>query len=111
MRVRLGKLQVVGSVQISSFRGHWLIRAIAELLNLEKVRVPRALRSVQAGAYFSIKQVRRLGRVRIYQRSLAGQPIDYCAVFGNESYHANTVREAIAGLRLRLAVRAWRAQR
>lgn len=109
---RVGALEVVRTVWIDGFRGHWLIRAIAELYNLPKVRVPRALKPVQIGDYFALEQVRSVAGVQIYRRTLAGETVDYCAVAGATTYHAATPREAIAGLRHKLQqARAMEARR
>ena len=96
---RVGALEVVRKVWIDGFRGHWLIRAIAELYDLPKVRVPRALKAVQMGDFFEVEQVRSLGGVRIYRRTLAGETVDYCAVMEGTTYHAAGARAALVGLR------------
>lgn len=106
---RLLELEVVAPISINAFRGHWLIRAIIELLGLEPVPVPRGLRAIQGNPHFEVDYVRSLGPVRIYVRRLAGEPVDYCAVVDGETFHAASPREAVKGLHHKVKLRAEKA--
>ena len=102
---RCGELEVIRSVQLQSFRGHWLVRSIVELLDLEKVSVPTPLKPVQMGDYYSIRQLRSIAGVDLYVRMLAGEIVDYAVAVGGETYHAESPREAIRGLRRKISER------
>lgn len=102
----LGTLQVVQSVQVAAFRGHWLVRAIASLLGLPKPRVPAVLRPVQGMDLFSVEPVGNHDGGEVYRRMLGPLEVDYCAVRDGITYHGASPQDALIGLEQKIAANA-----
>jgi hypothetical protein len=102
----LGSMEVVRSIQVPGFRGHWLVRAIASLLELPTPRVPAALRSVQGVDVFSVDPLPNIDGAEMYRRSLGPIEVDFCAVRGGVTFHAATPRSAVDGLARKAQSRA-----
>jgi hypothetical protein len=94
----LGTLQVASSIQVPAFRGHWLVRAIASILELPKPQVPASLRSVQGLDLFSIERVTTLAGAEIYRRKVGPIDVDFCALCDGATFHAATPELALEGL-------------
>lgn len=83
-------------------RGHWQQKIIIELFGVTPER-QRGLSHIQLDPHYRIKRIRKIAGIEIWQRTLAGEIIDYCAVRGKDTYHAATPREAVKGLAAKLA--------
>lgn len=83
-------------------RGNWLLKIIADLLNITPER-QRGLSHIQLDPHYRIALTRKIVGVEIWRRTLAGEIGDYCAVQGKDTYHAPTPREAIRGLARKIA--------
>lgn len=90
-------------VEVTAWRGNWLFEALIKAGVVSPVKVPVKLRPVQLHPLFNVRPVRTLGGVGIYERTLAGDHYDYCALWHGLTYHAETLRAAVAGLRAKLA--------
>ena len=99
-------IKIVDVYHVNAFRGPFLIDAIAHLFNLRPVKVAKGLKKVQLNDYFEITLLRNVCGVQIYSRSVAGQLVDYCALYHNTTYHASTVAAAVAGLKNKIRERA-----
>lgn len=95
----IGGGKIVDVYHVNAFRGPFLIDAIVRFCNLRPVKVAKGLRKVQLNDYFEITLLRDVCGVQIYSRSIAGQLIDYCALYHNTTYHAATVAATVAGLK------------
>lgn len=93
----------VADIDLDSFQGNYLFKAIVGYLNIEKVKVPPSLKNVQLNEYYDVNLVRSLGSVQIYLRTFCGELVDFCAVSGGTTYHAPTQAKSIEGLRNKLA--------
>lgn len=91
--------QEVAQIEIESFRGGYLVNAIAQYLGIEKVKIQRSLKPVQMGDFFEVEKIRSLGGVSLYRRVFGGELVDFCATGKGENFHADTLSGAIAGLR------------
>mgnify|MGYP001338094570 CR=1 FL=1 len=94
-----GGYRIASTIPVEAFRGNYLINAIARDLQIEPVKYPKHLRSVQLNPYFVIEHIRTIAGVALYRRTFAGQLVDYCILSNGETYHAPSISEAIAGLR------------
>ena len=95
-------IKVVTVVYLDSFRGNFLVNAVAKLLNLAPVAVPKHLKPVQLNPYFGVEPIRNINGVIIYIRTFGGYAVDYCAMTKGVTYHASTEKSAIDGLRKKL---------
>lgn len=91
-------------------RGKWLINTVCELLEIKPVPV-RGKSHIQLDNHFTINLSRKIGNVEIWERKLAGELYDYCAVRGKDTYHADTQLEAIQGLQRKLALPGMRHEK
>jgi len=91
--------KVSRSIPVDAFRGNYMYHAIAQDLDLAKIKYPKHLRRIQLNEYVMVEPVRTIAGVEIYRRTFALQLVDYCVVAGDDTYHAATITEAIAGLR------------
>lgn len=82
-------------------RGNWQKRVIAELFEL-KPQKQAGLSHVQIDPIYQVEKLRTLRGVEVYRRTLADQPIDFVAVIGRATYHAETQRKAVSGLAQKL---------
>ncbi len=94
-------------VDVDAFRGNYLLTALQSAGILPTLKTQMALRLNSA---YEIATVRDGRLLKIYERTLGGKHIDYCAKAGDYIFHAVTVREAIAGLRKKAASSQLRAK-
>jgi len=83
-------------------RGNWLPKIIIDLLGITPQR-QRELAHIQLDPHYRVSLKRKIAGIEIWQRTLAGEIIDYCAVRGKDTYHASTQSEAVKGLAAKLA--------
>ncbi|MDQ3802513.1 MAG: hypothetical protein M3416_01460 [Acidobacteriota bacterium] len=107
-RVEIRRVSESGEVErrdvaLDGFRGNWLLNSLVEAGVVEARKIPTRLRSVQLHEAFEVERVRQIGEVEIYRRTLAGDAYDFCAVWHGLTFHAATTREALKGLRGKLA--------
>jgi hypothetical protein len=96
----------VKTYYVEKFIGPFIIDAIASFTGIKKIMVPKHLRPVQLNPYFEIELMRDIFGIQIYARSIAGEIIDYCAMRQKMTYHAETVLDAVAGLKVKLQAKA-----
>lgn len=97
---------ITKTYDVDKFAGKFLVEAIAAFTGTAKVAVPKKLRPVQLNPYFEVALVKDIAGVQVYTRSIAGILVDYCAVRQGATYHAETARQAIDGLRKKLQAKA-----
>lgn len=83
-------------------RGNWLLRIIVDLLGITPER-QRGISHIQLDPHYRARRIRKIAGIEIWQRTLAGEIIDYCAIRDRDTYHAATPREAVRGLAAKLA--------
>ncbi len=82
---------------LDRFAGNWFLDTLVRQFG--KIRIEKKLRKVQLHECFSLRLERKIAGVEIYSRIVADTVYDMCALAGNETFHAATVKEAVAGLR------------
>ncbi len=87
------------SVDVDNLKGHWQIRALVGLFDIEPVRVEKDLKPVQQHKYFGVEHLRTIGGITLYRRTLAGNPVDYCLVRHYTPYHGTTIRDCFKQMR------------
>jgi hypothetical protein len=85
---------------VGSFRGNYILDAIVQAGILPDRSGPM---SVRLHAAYDARIVRAGRSVKIYVRTLANEVVDFCAVVRGTTFHAPTIKEAIAGLRTKLS--------
>jgi hypothetical protein len=84
------------------WRGQWWLDALIASGIVEAVKVPSRLRSVQLHRAYSVALVRTIGSVEVFERSIAGDVVDFCVLWHGITYHAASQRYALIGLRQKL---------
>lgn len=95
-RAKGGKKQLV-VVPFDAWRGNVLLTAIKES-GLFAAPESKAPLSVRLDKFYDAKIVRTIGHIKIYERTLLGEQVDYCAVLNGVTFHAETVRTSVSGL-------------
>ena len=90
-------------------RGNWMLKIISDLLQIAPDR-QRGLSHIQLDPHYRISIIRKIAGIEIWSRTLAGEPVDYCAVQGKDTYHAPTQREAVRGLARKIATPGTRRE-
>lgn len=92
-------------VQVDAWRGNFLLNALVSAGVLPN---NKGLMSVRLHAGYEIELIRAGKTIKVYRRTLAGNPVDFCVVWHGITFHDATVRDAIRGLRskLRAAIEA-----
>jgi len=85
-------------VELSSWAGNWAIKALVQSGLVQPIKVHKSLKAVQLNEAFDVRLIRTILGVSVYERTLLDCHYDYCAVGGDVTYHAATVRYAIKGL-------------
>ena len=91
-------------------RGNWLLKIVADLLQITPER-QRGLSHIQLDPHYRITLSRHIAGIEIWERTLAGEVVDYCAVRGKDTYHAAAPREAVHGLAQKLAAPGTRREK
>ena len=86
-------------------RGHYL-PALLVLLGVVKRVWQRGKERMQLSTEYRVSLRRIVGGTQVYERTLAGQRVDWCAVVGRVTYHAASVAEAIRGARHKVFVQS-----
>lgn len=82
-------------------RGSWLPKTL-KALGLVRVRKSKSLPGLQQNPLYRLSLLRKIGPVKIYARTLAGITADFVAVHGKISYHADSQKSAISGLKQKI---------
>ncbi len=87
-------------VNFDGWRGQWLLKAIEEA-KIVKSRTykNKPHRSIQLNKVFQITKIRDIAGVQIWTRTLDNEIYDYCAVKGENTFHAESKKAAVTGLR------------
>ena len=88
----------VRDVSVDAWRGNYLLNAIVAAGIVSNNKSNMAVRLHPA---FELETV-RTGKLTIYRRTLGGVTYDYCAVWCGVTYHAETIKLAINGLRTKM---------
>lgn len=112
--VRIRRVAADGTLEtrdqeVSAWRGNYLLNAIVAAGLIE--RSWSAPLGIRLHAAFDARQVRSLLGWTIWERTLVGEHVDYCAVRRGQTYHAATVKAAIAGLRTKIQAATTRLDR
>lgn len=89
-------------VSVSAWRGNYLLDALVASGVLGADTAPLAIRLHRA---YSARLLRSSRALEIWERSLAGEHVDYVARRRNITFHAATERAAVAGLRAKIRAR------
>lgn len=94
-------------ITVDGWRGNYLLNALLQAGIIPENKAP--LRIALHRAY-NVRTI-RLGRiVKLYERTLGGEHVDYCAVVGEYTFHAASIREAIAGVREKIKLASLKAK-
>lgn len=88
---------------VDGWRGNYALNAVIAMGLVEAVKVPVKLRPVQLHEAYAVREIRKIAGVTIYERTLAGEHYDYCALWHGLTYHAATMRACVTGLRTKFA--------
>jgi hypothetical protein len=97
--IRLYTVEKCIDISIEAYRGSWLINALVKQFNIQPVKCPAALKPIQLNKYFGLNLIRKFGNAEIYERTLDGEHLDFCALHNGTTFHAETIKDAIAGCR------------
>lgn len=97
-----GETKVIGTYNLDTFQGNFLIPAIASLLNVAKIDVPKQLKKVQLVDFYTIKLCKKIGEIEIYERYFADLFVDYCILKDKVAYHSEIFEDLIPGLRKKI---------
>jgi hypothetical protein len=86
-------------VEVYSFRGNYILDA---LVKAEITPAQEGLKGVRLHEAYNAALVRKGRSIKIYERTLAGDLVDYCAVVHTTTFHAATEKEALRGMRVKL---------
>jgi hypothetical protein len=67
-------------IDLNSWRGYYLLNAIAKEGIIKPVKVKKELKKVQLNKYFDVKKDRKIGNVAIYKRLFRGDIIPSFAI-------------------------------
>lgn len=95
-RAKSGKKQMA-VVPFDSWRGNVLLSAIKQS-GLFQVPQSKAPLSVRLDKFYGAEEVRTIGHIKIYERTLLGEFVDFCAVLNGVTFHAETERLAVRGV-------------
>jgi hypothetical protein len=94
-------------ITVNAWRGNYLLDALIQAGVVPDTKAPLRITLHRA---FNVRTIRQGRILKIYERTLGGKHIDYCIVAGDYTFHAGTVREAIAGLRKKIAAATLKAK-
>ena len=89
-------------VAVNAWRGNYLLDA---LVTAGVLGADTALLSIRLHRAYSARLLRSRRALEIWERTLAGEHVDFCARRRNITFHAATEREAVAGLRRKIRAR------
>jgi hypothetical protein len=95
-RSKGGKKQMA-VVLLESWRGNVLLTSIKES-GLFTAPASKAPLSVRLDKFYGAELVRAIGHIKIWERTLLGEAVDYCAVLNGVTFHADTERLAVHGV-------------
>lgn len=85
----------VTQVGVESFRGNYLINAIAKYLQIKPIKTVKNIKKVQLSDYIEVRLIKKIGNTEVFTRSIAGNFVDYCILQDNTTAHADTVGDAV----------------
>jgi hypothetical protein len=102
---QVGEVEIVDRY-VDAWRGNYLLDTLiaAGVIASNKSRM-----DVRLHAAYDIREVRRGKHVTIFERTLAGEHIDFCAKRGSLTFHAASDRDAVKGLHAKAKAAALRA--
>ncbi len=95
------KLQVAAVVDFDGWYGNVLLSAIKQS-RLFSVPTSKISLSVRLDKIYDAKLIRTVGHIQIFERTLLGNHVDYCAVLNGVTFHADTVRAAVHGVHTKI---------
>jgi hypothetical protein len=95
------KLQVAAVVEFDAWRGNVLLQAIKQsgLFSAPESKAPLAVR---LDKFYDAKIIRTIGHINIFERTLLGTQVDFCAVLNGVTFHANSIRAAVRGVHVKI---------
>lgn len=100
-------LQVAAVVEFDGWRGNVLLQSVKQsgLFTAPESKIPL---SVRLDKFYDAKLIRAIGHINIFERTLLGSHIDYCAVLSGVTFHAATIRAAVRGVHVKIKAAAKR---
>jgi hypothetical protein len=95
------KLQVAATIEFDAWRGNVLLHAIKSC-GLFTSPTSKAPLSVRLDKFYDAKLTRTIGNIKIYQRTLLENHVDYCAVLNGVTFHAYSIRAAVRGVHIKI---------
>jgi hypothetical protein len=94
-------VKTIATVNFDAWRGNILLTAIKESghFNAPQSTAPLAVR---LDKFYDAKVTRQIGKIKIYQRTLLNEHVDYCVVLNGVTFHAETILEAIKGVHTKI---------
>jgi hypothetical protein len=102
------KLNPVAVVDFDAWRGNILLTAIKKS-GLFQEPESKAPLSVRLDRFYDAKIIKTIGHVKIYERTLLGDHVDYVAVLNGVTFHADhgsTPKDAVKGLHIKIKAAA-----
>lgn len=97
------KVVIKRDKEVSGWRGNWALQACQAAGILRPKKIPSRLKSVQLNPLFGVRKVRQLGSMEVFERTLAGEHYDFCLLWHGLTFHADSQRVAVQGLRQKMA--------
>lgn len=94
-------------VEVSAWRGNYLLDALIEA---GVVKAHKGLMNIRLHSAYDVQIVREAAALKIYERTLGGGHVDFCAVRAGVTFHAPTQKAAVKGLREKVSAKRLRAQ-
>ena len=84
---------------VSTFHRTWLEKIVAENDPLiEKAKVDKSLRAVQALGYYGVEKIKDIKRTEIFRNTFLGETIGYCARRRDLTYHSDNCATLLEGM-------------
>lgn len=99
-RAKGGK-KLLATVAFDAWRGNVLLAVIKES-GLFTVPTSKAPMSVRLDKFYDAEPVRQIGHIKLWNRTLLGEHVDYVAVLNGVTYHDSTIRRAVKGLHAKI---------
>jgi hypothetical protein len=96
-----GGFKTLATVPFDAWRGNVLLQAIKESGLFTPPESTLNL-SIRLDKFYDGRLIRVMGKLRIYERTLLGEFVDYCVVLNGVTYHAETIRDAVKGIHTKI---------
>lgn len=100
-----GGIKILAVVEFGAWRGDVLLQAIKQSGVFAEPKSTAPL-SVRLDKFYDAKPVRVIGKITIWERTLLGEHVDYCAALNKVTFHAGTTRDCIKGIHAKIKAAA-----